>query len=375
MRFTVSSGALNQRLQTIRGVFSGKSIINILDCFLFQFNGVSLTITASDGDNRLTTTLEVSECDVEAASLCINAKTILDTLKELSDQPLTFYVDLERGIVNGKYCNGEFNITCLPANDYPMPPVMPEERSVVTLPAAALMSGISRCINCTKDDEIRPVMNGVLMDITPEKTIFVATDGHKLMRSTTSKSHTEISYSVILPKKSVALLRTVLAKNEGDASVTTSGAMLEVKTTEYTLTGKLIEGRYPNYNTVIPSNNPHHITIDRQALLSATKRVALFSNQSSSLVKMRFEAGNCTISGQDYEFATSAEERVICQYEGNSITIGFKGTLLIEMLSLVESDEVRLELADPSKPGLIIPTDTQDGDEVLMLLMPMMVKD
>ncbi|MCF0188344.1 MAG: DNA polymerase III subunit beta [Bacteroidaceae bacterium] len=375
MRFTVSSSALNQRLQTIRGVITGKNTINILDCFLFEFNGRMLTLTASDGDNRLTTQLELAEIDVDAARMCINAKTILDTLKELSDQPLIFQVDLDNGTVKGEYCNGEFNITCQPATDYPMPPALEGDSNNVTMPSASLLAGITRCFPCTKDDEIRPQMTGIFMDNKPEATTFVATDGHKLMRSSTKKNVTETEHSVIIPKKSAILLKSILAKDEGDAQVTTAGTMLIVQTTDYKLIGKLIEGRYPNYNAVIPQNNPHHITMDRQSLLSATKRVSLFSSQSSSLVKMRFDNGLCTISGQDYEFATSAEEHVVCQYDGPSATIGFKGSLIIDMLSLVDVQEVRLELADPSKPGLIIPLNTQNDEDILMLLMPMMVKD
>lgn len=375
MKFTVSSSALNQRLQNLRGVIGGKSTIAILDSFLFEFDEQKLTLTASDSDNRLTTTMEVIENDTCQARFCINAKTILDTLKELSEQPLTFQVDLERQTINATYCNGEFNITCQKAEDYPLPAAVEGDLQTITMPASAMLDGISRCFTCTKDDEIRPVMNGILMDSTPEKTTFVATDGHKLMRSTTSRSTTEATYSVIIPKKAATLLRSLLAKDAGDVQVTTNSKMLYVKTTDSELRGKLIEGRYPNYNAVIPSNNPHHIIVDRMALLSATKRVALFSSQSSSLVKLRFENGTCTISGQDYEFATSAEEHINCQHDGQIVTIGFKGNLLSEMLSLVDCTQVRLELADPSKPGLIIPTETMNDDEIVMLIMPMMVKD
>ncbi|MCF0194468.1 MAG: DNA polymerase III subunit beta [Bacteroidaceae bacterium] len=375
MRFTVSSTALNQRLQNIRGAISGKNSLSILDCFLFEFNGKMLTLTAADSDNRIVTSFEVSEIDVDAARICINAKTILDTLKELADQPLTFEVDVDRNTVNGKYSNGEFNITCQPANDYPMPAAIEGDRQVLTMPCSALLNGINRCASCTKDDEIRPVMNGIFIDATPEQTTFVATDGHKLMRSTTPKAITEAEHSVILHKKVAALVRSILVKDEGDVVISSTGSMVEIKTAEYFLTGKLIEGRYPNYNAVIPNDNPYKIVIDRQSLLSAAKRVTLFSSQSSSLVKLRFEAGMCTMSGQDYEFATSAEEHVVCQYDGPAAMIGFKGNLLTEMLSLTDSQEVRLEIADPSKPGLIIPLDSPNDEQVLMLLMPMMVKD
>ncbi|MCF0184564.1 MAG: DNA polymerase III subunit beta [Bacteroidaceae bacterium] len=375
MRFTVSSNLLNQRLQNIRGVISGKNSLLILDCFLFEFNGKVLTITAADCDNRIITTLEVNEIDVDAARICINAKTILDTLKELSDQPLTFEVDIERNTVNGKYSNGEFNITCQPANDYPMAATVEGERQVLTMPCGALLNGINRCASCTKEDEIRPVMNGIFIDAKLAQTTFVATDGHKLMRSTTPKAHTEAEHSVILHKKVAALLRSILTKDEGEVTISTTGKVVEVRTADYFLTGKLIEGRYPNYNAVIPNDNPYKIVIDRQSLLSAAKRVSLFSSQSSSLVKLRFEAGMCTLTGQDYEFAKSAEEHIICQYDGPNAMIGFKGNLLIEMLSLADSQEVRIEIADPSKPGLIIPLDVPNDEQVLMLLMPMMVKD
>lgn len=375
MRFTISSGILSHHLQAIRGIISSKNSINILDCFLFNFNGNTLTITASDGDNRLVTNLELIETDTDAAQFCLNAKTILDTLKELSDQPLVFQVDLSRLTVNGIYANGEFTIVGQSAVDYPLATEIGNEYNVCQIPSKTLLTSVTRCFPCTKDDEIRPIMGGILMDIHNDKTTFVATDGHKLMRSSTTKLSSEQPYSIIFTKKCSIMLKSILNRNDDIVEIVSTDKIVVVRTKDYTLTSKLCEGRFPNYQAVIPQNNPYHIIIDRVALQTATRRVSLFSSQNNCLVKLRFESGTCVISGQDYEFATSAEERLNCQYDGTSITIGFKGNLLVEMLGLVDSTEITLELADPSRPGLLIPVDNEEGEDVLMLLMPMMVKD
>lgn len=374
MKFVVSTGILSQRIQNIRGVIGSKSTIAILDCFKFETNGLAMTITAGDSDNRIVTTLELIECDADVC-FCINAKTLIDLLKELPDQPVAFEVDTDMMRISVRYQNGEFNVMGTKADDYPDMVFQSQEAQTVTMDCAALYDGISRCMNSVGDDEIRPVMSGILMDVTAQTTTFVATDGHKLVRDIV-KSESPTAFNAILPKKIPLLLRTFLPKDGGKAFVSTNGSVLQVATSTYTLTGKLIEGKYPNYNSVIPQTNPYSITIDRQSLVSAARRVALFSSQNSSLVKLQVANDTLTLSGQDYDFSTSAEERVLCQYNDTPMTIGFKGSLLVEMLNLLDSDEVCLQMSDPTRPGIIVPSKEDEKEyKVLVLLMPMMVKD
>lgn len=373
MKFVVSTGLLSQRIQNIRGVIGSKSTIAILDCFLFETNGLNMTITAGDADNRMVTTLELIECDADA-QFCINAKTLIDLLKELGDQPVAFDIDLDLMKVAVHYQNGEFNIVGTRADDYPQIVFPAEQSQSVTMQCPMLLEGINCCLSSVADDEIRPVMSGILMDVKEQTTTFVATDGHKLVRDTVPSSDST-PFSAILPKKISILLRAFLPKETGEVTVSTNGSAIQVASTSYRLTGKLIEGRYPNYNSVIPQHSPYSIAVDRQSLLSAARRVALFSN-SSSLIKLQVATGNITMSGQDFDFSTSAEERVLCQYNDTPITIGFKGNLLVDMLGLLNCDEICLQLSDPSRPGIIVPAhEDENGSHMLVLLMPMMVKE
>ena len=374
MKFVVSTGTLAPRVQNIRGVIASKSQVAILDCFLFETQGLTLTITAGDADNRLVTSLELIECD-EDARFCVNAKTLLDLIRELNDQPVSFEVDLELMKITVRYLNGEFNITSLPAADYPQLQGSPDGADTISMSCAFLHEGITCCMTSVAEDTVRPQMAGIFVDVTDQGTIFVATDGHKMVRDTVPASNDK-PFSFILPKKISTLLRIILPKEEGDVAIATDGKSVRVTTAEYTMTGKLIEGRYPNYNSVIPKNNPFTVQIDRSALLGAVRRVSLLSSQSSSLIKIRVADNDMTLSGQDYDFATSAEEHVLCQYTDTPVTIGFKGSLLSEMLGILDCDEICLQLADARRPGIIVPAHKEENKGyILVLLMPMMVKD
>ena len=373
MKFIVSSTGLYSHLQAIGRVINSKNSLPILDCFLMELIDGTLSITASDSETTLATSIEVNESEINGR-FAVNAKTILDALKEIPEQPLAFEVGDNMELVV-KYQNGKYNFMAQNADEYPQTPLMGGNSVYVSMEAQTLMNGINRSLFATADDELRPVMNGIYFDITTEDITFVASDGHKLVRNKTYKAKGTEKAAFILPKKPATLLKNLLPKETGDVQISFDDRNAVFTLDQYTLTCRLIEGRYPNYNSVIPQNNPHRATIDRIAFISALKRVSVFSNAASSLIKLRLEMNNIQISGQDIDFSTSAEETMMCQYEGAPMSIGFKSTFLIDILNNMSSQEVVIELADPSRAGVIVPIEQEAEEDLLMLLMPMMLND
>ncbi len=375
MRFILSSSALQSRLQAISRVCNSKNSLPILDCFLFELHDGVLTLTASDSETTMTTRLDVVEADGNL-DFCIHSKTMLDSIKEISEQPLTFDINPDTMAVVVTYQNGTFSIVGQRADDYPRTGAgLTEEMSSLQMAGTTLLDGINRCLFATADDELRPVMNGIYFDISETDLTFVASDGHKLVRSRNHSVHGMGQAAFIPPKKPATILKNLLPKEAGDVTIGFTGRNATVVMTDYTLTCRLIEGRYPNYNSVIPQNNPHCATVDRMALLSALKRVLVFSNQSSALIKLHLEPGRLVVSGQDLDYSTSAEESIVCEYGGAPMNIGFKGTFLIDILGNVGGENIVLELADPSRAGVIVPAEQPASEHVLMLLMPMMLND
>ena len=373
MKFIVSSTGLFSHLQAISRVINSKNSLPILDCFLLELTDGTLSITASDSETTLTTSIETNEADGNGR-FAVNSKTILDALKEIPEQPLAFEVNESLEIIV-KYQNGKYSLMGQHADEYPQAANLGNNAVHVALEASVLMNGITRSLFATADDELRPVMNGVYFDITTEDITFVASDGHKLVRNKTFKARGNEKAAFILPKKPATLLKNLLPKEMADVQIDFDDRNAVFTLENYTMTCRLIEGRYPNYNSVIPSNNPHKATIDRAAFMSALKRVSVFSSAASSLIKLRLDMNTIQISGQDIDFSTSAEETLMCQYEGNPMSIGFKSTFLIDILNNMASQEVVLELADPSRAGVIVPVEQNEEEDLLMLLMPMMLND
>ena len=373
MKFIVSSTGLYSHLQAISRVINSKNSLPILDCFLLELTDGALSITASDSETTLTTSLEVIENDGDGR-FAVNSKTILDALKEIPEQPLTFEVRETMEIIV-KYQNGKYSLMGQNADEYPQASNLGTNAVSVSMGAQVLMNGINRAIFATADDELRPVMNGIYFDITTEDITFVASDGHKLVRNKTYKARGSEKAAFILPKKPATLLKNLLPKEQGDVQIGFDDRNAMFTLENYSMTCRLIEGRYPNYNSVIPQNNPHRATIDRAAFVSGLKRVSVFSSAASSLIKLRLDMNSIQISGQDIDFSTSAEETMMCQYEGNPMSIGFKSTFLIDILNNISSQEIVMELADPSRAGVIVPVEQDAEEDVLMLLMPMMLND
>ena len=374
MRFTLSSSALNSRLQTLSKVINSKNTMPILECFMFEVNGNTLSITASDSENLMRSSVNLDDHDGEGRFAVPN-RTILDAVKELPEQPLTFNVDNVTNQIVISYQNGVYNFMFQSAEEYPITQGVSDAASVITVSSSILSDNINRSIFATAIDELRPVMNGIYFDLTPESLAIVASDGHKLVRNRNFNVKSETPASFILPKKPATLLKNVLAKDDSDVVIKFDDRRAEINFADGKLVCRLIEGRYPNYNSVIPKNNPNQLTIDRKAMLSALRRVMPFASESSELIRLHLESGKLELSSEDIDFATSAKETLTCEYNGQNMNIGFKGSSLSDILSNLEGDEITMELADPSRAGIILPAEKREDEDVLMLIMPILLND
>lgn len=374
MKFNISSTTFCNRLQTLSKVISSKNALPILDCILFDLQDNLLKMTASDGDITLITTLEVAGAE-GSGIFALNATQIINGLKEIADQPVKIKINEDTFEVEIKYQNGNCRFVGQSGEAYPIPHGISDNTQTITINGEVLLGGISKSIFATADDELRPVMNGIYFDIVPGSLTFVASDGHKLVRDRNFSAHSEQSSAFILPKKPAKTLKDILGKEAGEATIKFDSNSAEISIENYTLKCKLIEGRYPNYNSVIPTDNPYKIRIDRQSLIGALRRVLVFANTSTNLIKIRIASNTLIVSAQDIDYSTNAEESINCEYEGNPMNIGFKGTFLIDILNNITSQEVILELADPSRAGVIVPAEQEKEEDLLMLLMPMMLND
>lgn len=374
MRLTISSTALAARLSALSKVFNSKNSMPILDCYLFEVAGGTLTITASDSENVMTTQLQLDEADGDG-TFAVNNRTILDAVKELPEQPLTLDVDMSSYAIKVVYMNGIYNFTGQSGNEFPRLQPLQDGAASIVIDSKTLANDISRSVFATANEELRPVMNGIYFDLTTDALAIVASDGHKLVRTRNKSIKTETPMSFIMPKKPANLLRNVLQKNDEDVLIRFDERNASISYPGGTLSCRLIEGRYPNYNSVIPQDNPNRMTIDRAVLTGVIRRVLPFASDSSQQVRLHIETGKAVISSEDIDFYTSAKEEIVCDYNGTPMDIGFKGTSLMEILNNLDCEEVELQLADPSRPCLILPTQQPENEDILMLIMPMLLND
>jgi DNA polymerase-3 subunit beta len=374
MKFVVSSTDLLAHLQNVSRVISSKNTLPILDNFLFRLENNELEITASDLESTLITRISLENTS-DSGSIAVPARILTDTLKEFPEQPLTFEIDATKLSVVISSENGKFTIVGQNAGDFPqMPVVKPDTKSSLEIPAEVLFSGISKTLFATADDELRPVMNGIFIELSTDDLTFVASDAHKLVRYKRTDAKADAAASFILPKKPASLLKNVLPGEENPVSVEFDDKNAFFSMSEYKLVCRLVEGNYPSYNSVIPTENPNKVNIDRAEFFNTLKRVSVYSNQASNLVKLALTGNQMTVSAQDIDFSISAYERLNCQYEGEDMEIGFKSTFLLEILSNLSSADVTVELSDPTRAGILLPAASEnEAEDVLMLLMPMMI--
>ena len=374
MRFTVSSTALSSKLNALAKVINSKNSLPILADFLFDIQDNVLYLTASDSENVINTQMELTESDANGR-FAINNHDLLEAIKGFSEQPITFDVNLQDNIAKISYQNGLFSLPVENADEYPQSQPITEGLNTIVMPSNVLADNINRSLFATAQDELRPVMNGIYFDLTPEHLAVVASDGHKLVRNKVFTVQSEQPASFILPKKPAGLLKNLLQKDGGDVEIKFNERNAEINYGDGRLSCRLIEGRYPNYNSVIPQNNTNTLTVDRLALLAALRRVQPFANDSSNLIRFHVEGSTLQLDAEDFDFSKTATERMICDYNGQPMSIGFKGSAFIEILTNFDCEEVIIKLADPSRAGLVIPSEQPEGQDVLMLMMPMLLND
>ena len=374
MKFVVSSTELLSHLSAISRVINSKNTLPILDNYLFLLEDNRLTVTASDLESTLITSLELENTS-GTGTIAVPAKRMNDTLKEFPEQPLTFQIDPETFQIDIFSQNGKFSIVGQNGEDFPQQPILNESvASTINVNHSVLLSGINKTLFATADDELRPVMNGIFIELTTEDMKFVASDAHKLVRYKRFDAKAEKNASFILPKKPAAILKSLLPKEDFDVKLEFDDKNAFFTLSNYKLICRLVEGNYPSYNSVIPQNNPNKLVIDRVEFYNTVRRVSVFSNQASNLVRLKLTENQLVVSAQDVDFAISAVERLSCQYEGEDMEIGFKSTFLQEILSNLSVTDVKVELSDPTRAGLLLPAENENEEEnVLMLLMPMMI--
>lgn len=369
MNFIVSSTTLLRHLQSISGVLSTNSSLPILDNFLFEINDDKLIVLASDLETTMITSLEVQV--EESGKIAIPAKLLLDVLKNLPDQPCSFRITSDFGIEIG-YDNGKSKMVGFNAEEYPKLPVL-ENKSSVRITGEILSRAINKTLFATGNDELRPVMSGVFCQFSDKEITFVATDAHKLVRYTRKDFAADGNASFILPKKPLNLLKSNVRGDE-DLTIEFNSSNAIFTFNDLTLICRLIDGKYPNYEAVIPKENPNVLTIDRQQFLSSIKRVSIFSNKTTHQIKLKLAGSELMLSAEDLDFSNEANERLVCNYDGDDMEIGFNSRFLVDMLSNLDTTEVRLAMSIPSKAGLLMPNLPENQDEdILMLVMPVMI--
>ncbi|MGL5684025.1 MAG: DNA polymerase III subunit beta [Marinifilaceae bacterium] len=374
MKFVVSSSTMLTRLQAVSKVIGGKSVQPILDNILLEVRDGALYATASDKETTLEAKIELDSV-TEEGRITIPAKLLLDILKEFSEQPLTFDINTESNEVRIMTEYGEYSVPGESADDYPMLMTMENVKANIPLTCGQFLDGIDKTLFATANDALRPVMNCILVEMNEEHFTFVASDAHKLVRYKRFDAKcADGQYSLMLPKKPAILLKNILAKDDTELALTFNNKNVSFVFGDYKMFSTLVEGNFPNYNAVIPQNNPNKLIVDKKSLYNALRRVSVVANKASNLVKLDVREGRLEISAQDFDYSMSGHETIMCQYNGTPMAIGFKSPFVQEILSNVESENVVIEIADPTRPGLFLPFENStENEDLLMLLMPMMV--
>lgn len=372
MKFIVSSSLLLKNLQALSGVLNPSNTLPILDDFLFELKDKTLQITASDLETTMTVTVPLTMSE-EPGIITIPAKILLDTLKTFTDIPITFTINVENMGVEISAGEGKYKLSGHKSDEYPQTPLL-ENATSLSINSSILVSAFNKTIFATGNDELRPVMSGVFCELTPDDITFVATDAHKLVRYRRTDAKSEKSVSFILPKKPLNQLKNILSGDDFPVKIEydQTNALFEFE--NVTLICRLIDGKYPNYEAVIPTDNPNVLITNRSILLNTIKRIAIFANQSTHQVRFKISGQELILSAEDIDFSNEATERLSCNYEGEDMEIGFNSRFFQEMLNNIDNEDVRIEMSAPNRAGIILPVDNENKDEdILMLVMPVML--
>lgn len=371
MKFSVSSNELLKQLQVAGGAIGSNPVLPILEDFLFKIENNILTISATDLETSITTQIDVmSDSD---GTVAVPARILLDTLKALPEQPITFNVNDENYGIEITSAYGKYKLAGENGEDFPNIPE-PEGVDSIAVSSPTLSNAISKTLFATSNDELRPAMTGVYFQVDFNKLIVVATDAHKLVKYTFTEIASEVSTSFIVPKKALNLLKNALPSGgEVQLSFNKANAFFAIEGT--TLVCRLIDARYPDYNAVIPVDNPNLLTLPRTDFQNSLKRIAIYANKTTNQVILNIAQDSLTISAQDLDFSNEATEQLTCNYEGEPLTIGFNAKFVVEMLGVLESDDIKLELSSPTRAGILLPGEETEGEEILMLVMPVMLSN
>lgn len=370
MKFIVSSSQLLKQLQVLGGVINSNNTLPILDNFLFELSENQLKISSSDLETTMSAVVEVESTD--AGAIAINARLLLDTLKTFPDQPLTFKTEGDSTIEiiseQGKYDMAYFN-----GEEFPKAVELPSPSST-EIPSHILATAITKTIFAAGNDDLRPVMSGVFFQFNSKDLTFVATDAHKLVKYTRKDVTADKSAEFIMPKKPLNLLKGILGGSEENVTIEYNDTNAKFTFDNVLLICRLIDGKYPNYEAVIPKENPNKLTVDRASFLNSVRRVSIFSSKTTHQIRLKMAGTELNISAEDLDYSNKADERLLCDYQGDDMQIGFNSRFLSEMLNNLNSNDVLIEMSLPNRAGILTPIDgTEEGEQVTMLVMPVML--
>jgi DNA polymerase-3 subunit beta len=372
MKFIVSSSYLLKQLQVLGSVINSSNTLPILDNFLFELDNNLLKVSASDLETTMTATLEIDS--KSQGSVAIPAKLLLDILKTFPEQPLTFSVE-DNSTVEISSNSGKYAIAYAPGEEFPKA-VLLDDPSKTIVPAEVLATAVSKTIFAAGNDDLRPVMSGVFFQFSPEGLIFVATDAHKLVKYARTDVKASQVADFIMPKKPLNILKGILGASDAEVAIEYNDSNATFSFENYVLTCRLIDGKYPNYEAVIPKENPNKLLINRVQFLNSVRRVAIFANKTTHQIRLKIAGTELNISAEDIDYSNKADERLTCDYQGDDMQIGFNSRFLTEMLNNLSSDEIQLEMSMPNRAGILTPVDGLDeGETITMLVMPVMLSN
>lgn len=372
MKFIVSSSYLLKQLQVLGSVINNSNTLPILDNFLFELDNNQLKVSASDLETTMSATLEIDS--KSKGSVAVPAKLLLEILKTFPEQPLTFTVE-ENHTIEISSNSGKYVLAYADGEEFPKSVAL-DDPSQTVVSAEILSTAVSKTLFAAGNDDLRPVMSGVFFQFSTEGLIFVATDAHKLVKYTRTDVVAKQTSEFIMPKKPLTILRTILATSDAAVTIEYNDSNASFSFENYVLICRLIDGKYPNYEAVIPKENPNKLLINRTLFLNSVKRVAIFSNKTTHQIRLKIAGTELNISAEDIDYSNKAEERLTCDYQGDDMQIGFNSRFLSEMLTNLQSDEIQLEMSLPNRAGILTPVDGLDeGESIIMLVMPVMLNN
>jgi DNA polymerase-3 subunit beta len=372
MKFVVSSSSLLKQITSINGVITTNPVVPILENFLFEVAESKLTVSASDLQTSMITELPVES--KQKGSICVPAKILIDTLKNLPEQPVTFTIDPETYSIEISSDNGRYKLSGENATDFPKVPAV-KNSSSVDISSDVLGRAISTTIFAASTDELKPAMTGVYLSLTEKSATFVATDGHRLIRFRRADVTSDGNNTLILPRKALMLLKASLPSENTVVNIEFNASNSFFSFNNVKMICRLIDERFPDYENAIPVSNPNKLSINRADFLNSIKRISIYANKTTYQVRLKIAGSDLQVSAEDLDFSNEANERLSCEYEGEDMEIGFNAKFLIEMLNNMDCDVVDLKMSAPNKAGLITPSDKNDNEDILMLVMPVMLSN